>query len=47
MPRKIRQLIGDLQRAGFVEMPSRGKGSHSFWKHPTYFKIPAVTLSGQ
>lgn len=47
MPRKIRQLMADLQRAGFVEFPSRGKDSHTFWKYPTYFEIPVVTLSGQ
>lgn len=46
MPRKIRQLMADLQRAGFVEIPSRGKGSHSFWKHLTYAEIPVITLSG-
>ncbi len=37
----------NLQRAGFVEIPSRGKGSHSFWKHLTYSEIPVITLSGQ
>lgn len=47
MPRKIRQLMTDLQRAGFVEIPNRGKGSHTFWKHPTYSEIPVITLSGQ
>ncbi|MHB1957261.1 MAG: type II toxin-antitoxin system HicA family toxin [Sulfobacillus sp.] len=47
MPRKIRQLMGDLQRAGFIELPRRGKGSHSLWKHPAYPEIPPVTLAGQ
>ncbi|PSR23248.1 MAG: type II toxin-antitoxin system HicA family toxin [Sulfobacillus acidophilus] len=46
MPRKIRQLMTDLQRAGFVALPRRGKGSHSVWKHPAYPEIPAVTLAG-
>ena len=46
MPRKIRQLIADLHRAGFVELPRRGKGSHSMWKHPSYPEIPVVILSG-
>jgi predicted RNA binding protein YcfA (HicA-like mRNA interferase family) len=32
-PRKIRQLKADLRRAGFVEVPRRGKGSHTIWKH--------------
>ena len=47
MPRKIRQLMADLQRAGFLELPRRGKGSHSLWKHPVYPEIPVVTLTGQ
>ena len=46
MPRKIRQLMADLRQAGFVELPRRGKGSHSVWKHPAYPDIPAVTLAG-
>lgn len=35
MPRKIRELRRELARAGFVLRPRRGKGSHSFWKHPS------------
>lgn len=36
MPRKIRQLKADfLWKAGFVELPDRGKGSHSVWAHAT------------
>jgi predicted RNA binding protein YcfA (HicA-like mRNA interferase family) len=43
MPRKIRQLKADLQKAGFVWRP--GKGSHTVWTHPL---LPAdeVTLAG-
>ena len=33
MPRKIRQLLADLRRAGFVRVPG-GKGSHQKWRHP-------------
>jgi len=46
MPRKIRELRLDLQRAGYVLQPRRGKGSHSWWVHPA---IPgyAVNVSGQ
>lgn len=33
MPRKVRQLIADLRRAGFVRVPG-GKGSHQKWRHP-------------
>lgn len=46
MPRKLWQLMADLRWAGFVELPRRGKGSHSVWKHPAYPEIPAVTLAG-
>lgn len=35
MPRKIRQLIADLERAGFVRV-SGGKGSHHKFKHPKF-----------
>ncbi len=34
MPRKIRELKKDLKRAGFTNIPRRGKGSHSYWEHP-------------
>jgi predicted RNA binding protein YcfA (HicA-like mRNA interferase family) len=33
MPRKIRQLLADLRRAGFREVTG-GKGSHRKWRHP-------------
>ena len=43
MPRKIRQLIADLEGAGFV-LVAGGKGSHQKFKHP---KFPgSVILSG-
>jgi len=35
-PRKIRELKQDLKQAGFVNVPKRGKGSHSYWEHPNY-----------
>ncbi|MFB6276199.1 MAG: type II toxin-antitoxin system HicA family toxin [Halothece sp.] len=38
MPRKIRELKQDLKQAGFVNIPKRGKGSHSYWEHPHYPK---------
>ncbi|HZV33899.1 MAG TPA: type II toxin-antitoxin system HicA family toxin [Verrucomicrobiae bacterium] len=41
MPRKIRQLISDLERAGFVNRG--GKGSHRNFVHP---KGPWLTISG-
>jgi predicted RNA binding protein YcfA (HicA-like mRNA interferase family) len=43
VPRKIRQLIAELQRAGFVVVPG-GKGAHYKFKHP---KFPgSLILSG-
>lgn len=43
MPPKIRELIRDLERAGFVDRG--GKGSHRNFVHA---KVPKpVTLSGQ
>jgi len=41
MPRKIRQLIADLERAGFADRG--GKGSHRNFEHP---KGGRVTVSG-
>ena len=41
MPRKVRQLIADLTRAGFIDRG--GKGSHRNFTHP---KGVRVTLSG-
>jgi len=32
VPRKIRQLIADQRRAGFVKVPD-GKGSNQKWRH--------------
>ena len=44
MARKIRQLLQDLNEAGFREI-SGGKGSHRKLVHPQY--RGAVTLSGK
>lgn len=44
MPRKIRQLISDLEAAGFVLTPG-GKGSHRKFRHPRF--LGAVILSGK
>jgi predicted RNA binding protein YcfA (HicA-like mRNA interferase family) len=41
MPRKIRQLMADLEKHGFVDRG--GKGSHRNFLHPSGVKI---TLSG-
>jgi predicted RNA binding protein YcfA (HicA-like mRNA interferase family) len=42
MPRKIRELIADLKKAGFGM--DRQKGSHRQFKHPAF--QGTVTLSG-
>ena len=42
MPRKLRELIADLKKAGFVDRG--GKGSHRNLKHASGVKI---TLSGR
>jgi predicted RNA binding protein YcfA (HicA-like mRNA interferase family) len=44
MPRKIRQLIADLESAGFARVPG-GKGSHRKFRHPKV--AGALILSGQ
>ena len=42
MPRKIRELISELRKAGFAL--DRQKGSHRQFKHPSFPGI--ITLSG-
>ncbi|MGH8474539.1 MAG: type II toxin-antitoxin system HicA family toxin [Methylococcales bacterium] len=42
MPPKIRELVLDLERAGFVNRG--GKGSHRNYEHP---KGGRITVSGQ
>ena len=42
MPRKIRELIADLERAGFFNRG--GKGSHRNYSHPKGTKV--IRLSG-
>lgn len=41
MPRKLRQLMADLEKAGFVNRG--GKGSHRNFSHPQGLR---VTVSG-
>ena len=42
MTRKIRELVRDLERAGFLDRG--GKGDHRNFEHP---RGPRVTLSGK
>ena len=44
MPRKVRELIADLERAGFYLRKNKSGGSHRRYQHP---KGPRVTLSGK
>jgi predicted RNA binding protein YcfA (HicA-like mRNA interferase family) len=43
MPRKIRELIRDLERAGFTNQG--GKGSHRKFAHPKFAK--SVVIAGK
>ena len=43
MPPKVRELISELERAGFVNRG--GKGSHGNYVHPNVAK--PVTISGR
>ena len=43
VPRKIRQLVADIEQAGFVRVPG-GKGSHRKFRHPKL--SGSVVLSG-
>ncbi|MGL5940525.1 MAG: type II toxin-antitoxin system HicA family toxin [Waterburya sp.] len=45
MPKKIRELKSMLQKAGFVLLKDRGKGSHTVWEHPNVEQN--VILSGK
>ena len=45
MPRKVRELVRDLQDAGFERITGAGKGSHRKFTHARF--PGAVTLSGK
>ena len=45
MPRKIRQLVADLEHAGFYLVPGAGKGSHRKFRHPKF--AGSIILSGK
>ena len=44
MPRKVRQLIADLEKAGFVNRG--GKGSHRNFIHPKGLRVLISGKSG-
>jgi predicted RNA binding protein YcfA (HicA-like mRNA interferase family) len=45
LPKKIRELKAILQKAGFICLKDRGKGSHTVWEHPNVKNN--VILSGK
>ncbi|MEM8642280.1 MAG: type II toxin-antitoxin system HicA family toxin [Cyanobacteria bacterium P01_G01_bin.54] len=45
MPKKVRELKQMLKKAGFMLLPRRGKGSHSYWVHERLER--PVVLSGK
>jgi predicted RNA binding protein YcfA (HicA-like mRNA interferase family) len=45
MPKKIRELKAIVAKMGYVLQP-RGKGSHTFWKHPWLVSEP-LTIPGK
>ena len=46
MPRKIRQIVRELEREGFRDVRGGGKGGHSKLKHPLP-GVPRVIIPGK
>jgi predicted RNA binding protein YcfA (HicA-like mRNA interferase family) len=46
MPKKIRQLKAMVAKVGYILQPRRGKGSHTYWKHPLLPEEP-LTIPGK
>jgi predicted RNA binding protein YcfA (HicA-like mRNA interferase family) len=46
MPKKVRELKAMVKKAGYILQSGRGKGSHTFWKHPLLPEEP-LTIPGQ
>ncbi|BAZ17092.1 YcfA family protein [Calothrix sp. NIES-4071] len=46
MPQKIRELKAKVAKVGYVLQPGRGKGSHTYWRHPLLPKEP-LTIPGK
>ena len=46
MPRKIRQLVKDLTKAGYQWNPKRGKGAPRWYEHPRP-GVPSVNITGK
>ncbi|HEY9597030.1 MAG TPA: type II toxin-antitoxin system HicA family toxin [Cyanophyceae cyanobacterium] len=46
MPKKIRELKAMVAKVGYVLQAGRGKGSHTYWKHPLLPEEP-LTIPGK
>ena len=46
MPKKIRELKGIVEKVGYLLQAGRGKGSHTYWKHPLLPEEP-LTIPGK
>ncbi|MEA5593296.1 type II toxin-antitoxin system HicA family toxin [Rivularia sp. UHCC 0363] len=46
MPKKVRELKAMVAKLGYILQPGRGKGSHTFWKHPLLPEQP-LTIPGK
>ena len=46
MPKKIRELKAMVTKVGYILQPRRGKGSHTYWKHPLLPEEP-LTIPGK
>jgi predicted RNA binding protein YcfA (HicA-like mRNA interferase family) len=44
VPRKVRQLLADLERAGFINRG--GKGSHRNYEHPSGSRVTVAGKEG-
>ena len=46
MPKKVRELKAMVTKVGYILQPGRGKGSHTYWKHPLLPEEP-LTIPGK
>jgi DNA-directed RNA polymerase subunit L len=46
MPKKVRELKAIVAKAGYILQARRGKGSHTYWKHPLLSEEP-LTIPGK
>jgi predicted RNA binding protein YcfA (HicA-like mRNA interferase family) len=46
MPKKVRELKAMVAKVGYILQAKRGKGSHTYWKHPLLPGEP-LTIPGK